>query len=150
MTGGYLLFLLSGRIFGVELKGAVEIMPWRQGRRVPLSYSYVEGIIDYRGAIYPVFNLFQRLGLKPLEPIGFISEGPAQPVGPQSIILLEENKMLFGIAVDSVVKMAKIDELSPVPQQTRGLDPQYIKGIAYDDNQEIIILDFERLLFHAG
>ncbi|HWR73650.1 MAG TPA: chemotaxis protein CheW, partial [Nitrospirota bacterium] len=105
---------------------------------------------DYRGVIYPVFNLFQRLSLKPLEPIGFIAEGPAQPAAPQSIILLEENKMLFGITVDSVVKMAKIDELSPVPQQTRGLDPHYIKGIAYDDNQEIIILDFERLLFHAG
>jgi purine-binding chemotaxis protein CheW len=150
MTAGYLLFLLSGRIFGAELRGAVEIMPWRQGRRVPLSYSYVEGLIDYRGVIYPVFNLFQLLSLKPLEPIGFIAEGPAQPAAPQSIILLEESKMLFGITVDNVVKMAKIDELSPVPQQTRGLDPQYIKGIAYDNNQEIIILDFERLLFHAG
>jgi len=150
MTAGYLLFLLSGRIFGAELKGAVEIMPWRPGRRVPLSYSYIEGLIDYRGVIYPVVNLFQRLGLKPLEPMGFIAEGPAPSTAPQSIILLEENKMLFGITVDSVVKMAKIDELSPVPQQTRGLDPQYIKGMAYDDNQEIIILDFERLLFHAG
>jgi purine-binding chemotaxis protein CheW len=150
MTVGYLLFLLSGRIFGAELRGAVEIMPWRQGRRVPLSYSYVEGLIDYRGVIYPVFNLFQLLSLKPLEPIGFIAEGPAQPAALQSIILLEESKMLFGITVDNVVKMAKIDELSPVPQQTRGLDPQYIKGIAYDNNQEIIILDFERLLFHAG
>ncbi len=150
MTGSYLLFLISGRIFGVELKGAVEIMPWRQGRKVPRSYSYVEGLIDYRGTIYPVFNLLQRLGLKPLEPIGFISAEPARPASPQSIILLEENKMLFGITVDSVVKMAKMDALSPVSQQTRGLDPQYIKGIAYDDNQEIIILDFERLLFHAG
>ncbi len=150
MTGSYLLFLLSGRIFGVELKGAVEIMPWRRGRRVPLSYSYVEGLIDYRGTIYPVFNLIQRLDLKPLEPIGFIAEGPAEPAAPQSIILLEENKLLFGITVDSVVKMAKSDGLSPVPQQTRGLDPQYIKGVVYDDNQEIIILDFERLLFHAG
>ncbi len=150
MTGSYLLFLLSGRIFGVELKGAVEIMPWRRGRRVPLSYSYVEGLIDYRGIIYPVFNLIQRIGLKPLEPLGFIAAEPAEPAAPQSIILLEENKMLFGITVDSVVKMAKSDGLSPVPQQTRGLDPQYIKGIVYDDNQEIIILDFERLLFHAG
>ena len=51
MTAGYLLFLLSGRIFGAELKGAVEIMPWRPGRRVPLSYSYIEGLIDYRGVI---------------------------------------------------------------------------------------------------
>ena len=148
--GGYLLFLLSGRVFGAELKGAVEIMPWRGGRRVPLSYSYVEGLIDYRGAIYPVFNVFQRLGLKPLEPLGFIAEGPAETAAPQSIILLEENKMLFGITVDSVVKMAKIAELSPVPQQIHGVDPQYIKGVAYEDNKEIVILDFERLLFHAA
>jgi len=149
MTTNYLLFSLSGRLFGVKLAGAIEILPWRPSRRVPLSYSYVEGLIDYRGTVYPVFNLSQRLGLS-MGPIGFIAEEKAQTGGGRSIILLEENKMLFGITVDNVVKMAKIDELSPVPQQTRGLDPQYIKGIAYDNNQEIIILDFERLLFHAG
>ena len=55
--------MLSGRLFGVKLDGAIEILPWRPSRRVPLSYSYVEGLLDYRGIVYPVFNLAQRLGM---------------------------------------------------------------------------------------
>ena len=44
------IFLLSGRLFGARLSGAIEIVPWRRSRPVPQSYFYVEGLIDYRGS----------------------------------------------------------------------------------------------------
>ena len=110
MMSSYLVFRLSGRLFGVKLLGAIEILPWRASRSVPLSYSYVEGLIDYRGTIYPVFNLMKRLGMSSPGPIGFTAEQQAQADAGQSIILLEENKTLFGIIVDTVVKMAKLEE----------------------------------------
>jgi purine-binding chemotaxis protein CheW len=149
MTSSYLIFLLSGRLFGVRLIGAIEILPWRRSRPVPLSYSYVEGLIDYRGTIYPVFNLTQRLGVSKPEPIGFIAEPKERTTAGQSIILLEENGVPFGIIVDSVAKMTKLEEPASVPAKTTGIDPHYVKGTVYDDDQEIMILDFERLL-HAG
>jgi purine-binding chemotaxis protein CheW len=151
MTSSYLLFLLSERLFGVQLVGAIEILPWRPSRRVPVSYSYVEGLLDYRGIIYPVFNLGQRLGLGKPGPIGFTAE-QKDPAGKgQSIILLEENKVPFGIVVDSVVRMTKLEDLtSPLaPDRTQGLEPKFVKGFIYEEDQEIMILDFERLL-HAG
>lgn len=149
MSSSYLLFLLSGRFFGVKLEGALEILPWRQGRQVPLAYSYVEGLIEYRGKIYPVFNLAQRLGLKPQEAIGFAATGP-RPQTPQSIILLEERNIPFGITVDEILKMTRIDEITPAsPQGEEGGD-RYIRGLVYDENREIILLDFERLFFHGG
>jgi purine-binding chemotaxis protein CheW len=149
MTSSYLIFLLSGRLFGVRLIGAIEILPWRRSRPVPLSYSYVEGLIDYRGTIYPVFNLAQRLGVSKPEPIGFIAGPQERTAAGQSIILLEENSVPFGIIVDSVAKMTKLEEPTSAPAKTSGIDPQYIKGTVFDDDQEIMILDFERLL-HAG
>jgi len=149
MTSSYLLFLLSERIFGVKLLGAIEILPWRRSRHVPLSYSYVEGLIDYRGTVYPIFNIGQRLGLSRPGPIGFTPEASDQVDKKQSIILLEEKKVPFGIIVDSVVKMTKLEDPSPSPVKVQGLDAKYIRGMAYDDDQEIMILDFERLL-HAG
>ena len=79
MTGSYLVFLLGGKLFGARLSGAVEILPWRLSRAVPLSYSYVEGLLDYRGTIYPVFNLAQRLGMSRQDPIG--SGGRTRPSG---------------------------------------------------------------------
>jgi chemotaxis signal transduction protein len=75
MTSSYLVFLLSGKLFGVRLIGALEILPWRRSRVVPLSYDHVEGLIDYRGTIYPVFNLGRQLGVSKTGPIGFTAPG---------------------------------------------------------------------------
>lgn len=74
MTSSYLLFALSEQLFGVQLVGAIEILPWRESRRVPLAYSYLEGLLDYRGTIYPVYNLAERLGIGKPGPIGFTAE----------------------------------------------------------------------------
>jgi purine-binding chemotaxis protein CheW len=151
MISSYLVFSLSGRLFGVKLLGAIEILPWRGSRPVPLSYSYVEGLIDYRGTIYPVFNLLKRLGMSSPGPIGFTAEQQAQTEAGQSIILLEENKTLFGVIVDTVVKMAKLEDPGPegASEKIHGIDAKFVRGIANDNDQEILILDFERLL-HAG
>jgi purine-binding chemotaxis protein CheW len=149
MKSSYLLFLLSGQLFGAKLVGAIEILPWRPSRRVPLSYSYVEGLLDYRGTVYPVHNLAQRLGLARPGPIGFAAAQKGPATGGQSIILLEENKVPFGIVVDSVMRMTRLDEPAVAPEKVRGVDPKYVKGFAYEEGQEIMILDFERL-FHAG
>jgi chemotaxis signal transduction protein len=150
MTTDYLLFQLCGRVFGVRLAGAVEIVPWRHGRRVPLAYSYVEGLMEYRGAIYPVFNVAQRLGLKPPGPIGFTAEAEAIRPNQQSIILLDLDKRPLGITVDNVLKMNRFDELAPASAQTQGVDARFVQGLAYLDGREIIILDFERLFFDGG
>ena len=149
MTTKYLLFLLSGRLFGVKLDGAIEILPWRPSRRVPLAYSYVEGLIDYRGVVYPVFNIAQQLGMAKPGPIGFPSDDAADSRSGQSIILLEVNKNPFGIVVDAVVKMTPLISPAAGMAKPQGVDPMFIQGIAYEDDREIMILDGERLL-HAG
>jgi purine-binding chemotaxis protein CheW len=148
MINSYLLFLLSGRMFGVKLVGAIEILPWRTTRQVPLSYSYVEGLMEYRGIIYPVYNLVQRLGMK-AEPIGFTAEQREPGHKGQSIILLEENKIPFGIVVDSVLKMTKLEEQHAPPEKIQGVDHKFVKSLVYDEDREVMVLDFERL-FHAG
>jgi chemotaxis signal transduction protein len=148
MKSNYLLFLAAGKVFGARLVGAIEILPWRRPRMVPLSYAYVDGLIDYRGAIYPVFNLIQRLGLSKPGPIGFSAEVHDQSEPGRSIILLEENRVPFGIVVDTVVKMAMMEDPSGAMVTAAPVDPQFVKGIVQDDNQDVMILDFERL-FHA-
>ncbi len=150
MTGRYLLFLLCGQLFGARLEGALEILPWRSARKVPLAYTYVEGLIDYRGILYPLFSLAQRLGLKPQGPIGFAAQGAPVQADLQSIILLEGKKAPFGITVDSIVKMIQADEVAPPPVKDPSAGDGFIRGLLYDDNKEIVLLDFERLFFHGG
>lgn len=149
MMQNFLLFSIGERLFGVRLQGAVEIVPWQRPRQVPLSYSYVEGVRDYRGTIYPVFNLGQLLGLPRTGPIGFTA--PEEQTGKNggSIILLREGDRPFGITVDAVVKMASLDDAPDEKISVKGIDTQLVKGVRYEDDQEIILLSFERL-FYAG
>lgn len=148
MISSYLLFALSEQLFGVQLVGALEILPWRETRRVPLAYSYVEGLLDYRGRLYPVYNLADRLGIGKTGPIGFTSEDRKRVGEGKSIILLEEKKLPFGIVVDRVVKMTRLEEQAAAPEKGQGVDPRYVKGFVTDEDHKVWILDFERL-FHA-
>ncbi len=149
MTSSYLVFFLSGKLFGVRLVGALEILPWRRSRAVPLSHAHVEGLIDYRGIVYPVYNLERRLGMSKTGPIGFTAAEQKRPTTGRSIILLEDNHVPFGIIVDTVVKMAKLEDPPAVSAKTPGVNSEYVKGTVFDDDQEIIILNCERLI-HAS
>lgn len=149
MKSNYLLFLIAGKTFGARLVGALEILPWRKPRTISLSYPFVDGLIDYRGQVYPIFNLSRRLGLTRPGSIGFAAEAQAQDQSLRSIILLEENKTPFGIVVDAVVKMALMEDPSGEMVTAAPVDPQFVKAIVHEDGQEVMILDFERL-FYAG
>jgi purine-binding chemotaxis protein CheW len=150
MMSNYLLFRIAERLFGVKLQGAIEILGWRRSRPVPLAYSYIEGVMDYRGTLYPVIHLSQLLDVSRTSPIGFTApSGEELPKG-QSIILLQEGDRPFGITVDTVVKMARLEDPTDSPAEIKGIDPKLVKGVRIDgDDQEIILLNFERL-FHAG
>ncbi len=148
MMHDYLLFRIGERLFGVTMQGAVEIVPWRRARPVPLAYSYVEGLLDYRGVLYPVFHLPTLLGLSPAGPIGFTAKQADPPPG-RSIILLREGDKPFGITVDTVLRMARLDDAERRPPEAKGLNPQLLQGLQFMDDLEIILLSFERL-FHAG
>jgi purine-binding chemotaxis protein CheW len=148
MTSNYLLFRIAERLFGVKLQGAIEILGWRRSRPVPLAYSYIEGVMEYRGTLYPVLHLAQLLDVSRPGPIGFTAAfGDEQPKG-QSIILLQEGDRPYGITVDSVVKMTRLEDPTELPAEIEGINPKLVKGVRMDDDQEIIVLSFERL-FHA-
>jgi purine-binding chemotaxis protein CheW len=148
MMNNYLLFRLGERLFGVRMQGTLEILPWRRSRSVPLAFSYVEGIMDYRGTLYPVYNLAQLLGLSRPGPIGFTAQ-QEEPNKGRSIILLREGEKPFGITVDSVVKMSLLEDTATSGVEVKGVNRKLVKGVLYEEDQEIILLNFERL-FHAG
>jgi chemotaxis signal transduction protein len=149
MKNNYLLFRLGERLFGVKMIGALEILPWRRSRPVPLSYSYVEGVMEYRATIFPVFHLSLLLGLSNPGPIGFTAAPHPEKAEGRSIILLQERNRPFGVTVDGVMKMAPLEDPEGRAPDIRGINPQVLAGVRYEDDQEIILLSFERL-FHAG
>jgi chemotaxis signal transduction protein len=142
MMQNFLVFRIGERLFGVRLQGAVEIVSWERPRRVPLSYSYVEGVRDYRGIV-------RLLGLSRPGPIGFTASDGKAGGNDRSVILLREGDWPFGIIVDAVVKMANLDDAVDDTIDVEGMGAQLVRGVRYEDDQEIILLSFERL-FYAG
>ena len=96
-----------------------------------------------------MFHLAQLLGLSQPGPIGFTAQQDPEPAKGRSIILLQEGDKSFGITVDSVVKMLPLEEVSAPAAEVKGINTKLVRGVRFDDDQEIILLSFERL-FHAG
>ncbi len=88
------------------------------------------------------------------DPGGRFKEGFTAPDGDAggnngSIDLLCEGDWPFGIGADAVVKMAKCDNATDEKVDVRGIDVQFVRGVRYEEDQEIILLNCERL-FYAG
>ncbi|SFM62475.1 chemotaxis protein CheW [Thermodesulforhabdus norvegica] len=108
--GKYLIFLMNGQYYGVDVmnvKEIVGIMPIRSLIQAP---DYVKGIINLRGAIIPVVDLRRKLGLPETE----YTERTC-------IIILEvphEGKILkVGVIVDTVshVESIKAQDIEETP-----------------------------------
>ena len=104
-------------------------------------------LVDCRGTIYPVFNLSQWLGLSRPKSFGFIAAEEKQIGSGQSISLLEERHMPLGMIVGGVARMAMLEESLTVPGKGDRVESRHVKGIVVEDDQKIMILDFERLFY---
>jgi chemotaxis signal transduction protein len=89
-------------------------------RRTPIW-----GLVDCRGTIYPGFNLFQWLGLSRPKSFDFNAAEKKQIVSGQSISLLEERNMPFGMIVGGVARMAMLEESLTVPGKANRVDSRY-------------------------
>jgi hypothetical protein len=66
---------------------------------------------------------------------------------------MDESRRFLILSLDgenyAIPVAQKLDDATMVRGKAPGVDPLHVKGIAYEDDQKIIIPDFERLL-HAG
>ena len=134
-------FGISKERFGVNILSVQEIIRSTEVTSVPNSPSFVEGVINLRGDIVPVIDLRKRLDL-------FKSENAGDR---NWILILRIGNHVAGFIVDEVNKVLKVseDSIDPPPGIViAGLENQYIQGVCEIDNNLVIILDFESVLFN--
>ncbi len=132
------LFKLGEEEFGVNILQAREIEKLDQGlTRVPKAPSFVEGVINLRGEIIPIVDLRKRFGLT-LPPLGYDSR----------VIIVEVDGALVGMLVDAVEEVIRIpaSAVEPPPPITKGVDSQYVSGVAKVGDRLIVLLNLERAL----
>ncbi len=140
-TGQYLTFLVSGDALGVDIGDVKEIIEISNITSVPMTPSYIRGVINLRGNVVPVVDLSARLGHQ----ISEISKRSC-------IVLVEvssgEEKQSLGMLVDQVQEILEISAENIQPAPTFGTDVrvEFIQAMGRIEDKFIILLDISRVL----
>lgn len=139
----YLTFTMGDDEYGVDILSVQEIHGWIDPRPMPDTPNYVKGVIDWRGAVVPIFDLRIR----------FDYESVTYDKSTVVIILKSKTEQtnkdyIMGIVVDAVCNVHDItdDLLKVAPQMGGNVDTRYIKGMTKIDDSMIIVLDLNKLI----
>ena len=132
-----LSFFLGDEEYAIDIMTIKEIIGMMDITFVPRADDCIRGIISLRGAIIPIFDIRNRLGLR--EP-GDSNKG--------RIIVISIDRELIGITVNGVAEVVKIRglDIEPTPFTISGIDAEYIRGIVRYKGRIVILLDIVRLL----
>lgn len=134
------VFQLGGQEYGLFASNVREIIRRKATTRVPNSSPIIEGVINLRGSIIPVFNLRRCLDLHQDENEEGIN---------QVVMVVEVNDTEAGLLVDQVSDVVKIspDEIDITARQVEsGSAKQIIEGTVKLPGRLITLLRLENLL----
>ena len=137
----YLTFMLGGKLYGLAIIDIKEILQYGEITEVPMTPSFISGVINLRGRVVPVIDLSQRF-------IGRAIELTKRT----SIVILEvmneDLRIDVGITVDMVNEVLAIDpaDIEPAPALGTQIQTNFIDGMAKVNGQLLILLDIEHIL----
>lgn len=136
-----LRFSISNALYGLPIDTVREILQVSGLTEVPMMPPFVRGVMNLRGAVVPVLDLAQRLGLGRTE-IGrrtciVIVDCPVPDGAPQR----------HGVLIDAVYEVLELGahELVAVPTMGTRVAPQYLSGIARVKGQSMEMLEVARV-----
>lgn len=133
----FVVFSLGKEEYGVEINFVQEIVRIpEQTTKLPNMPSYIEGMVNLRGQVFPVIDLKKRFGLEQTER-GIDSR----------LLVLDLDGMLLGTIVDDVSEVLKIDDQSieQLNSQIASIGGNSVKGIGKIDDRLILLLDAMKL-----
>lgn len=134
----YVVFKLGVEVFGLEINKVKEIIVHQDTTQIPGTLQQIEGIINLRGHIIPIFNLRKKFNFLEVE-----------KTRNTRIVVVEVHDSIIGIVVDGVSEVLIIPGSvieKPSAVIASGVDVNYIAGIAKMEEGMIIILDLEKVI----
>jgi purine-binding chemotaxis protein CheW len=123
-------FCIGEQEFCIDVKTVREIRGWTPATPIPHAPSYLRGVINLRGAIMPVIDLRNRLGL-----------GVTVPETRHVIVVVECQDRLAGILVDAVSETFTVSREHLQPAPDLGVEEQrFIQAIISMESRLITYL----------
>ncbi len=133
----WVTFSLEDETYGINVMQVQEVLKMTEIAPVPGAPDYVIGIINLRGNVVTVVDTRKRFGLMPQE-----------PTESTRIVIIEANKQVVGILVDSVAEVVELDsdEIETAPTVGNDETSKYIQGVYSHDKKLIILVDLNKFL----
>ena len=137
----YLAFTMGGETFAMGIRSIKEVLQFDSLTQVPLMPPFLRGVINLRGAVVPVIDLFIRFGRPPI------------PTSRRTcVVILEvtgaEDTAVLGVMVDNVSEVLEIgeSEIEPAPAFGSDIRADFIRGIAKVGGKFVLLLDANQVL----
>ncbi|WP_348686286.1 chemotaxis protein CheW, partial [Rheinheimera aquimaris] len=117
----WVTFKLQEETYGINVMQVQEVLRYTEIAPVPGSPDYVLGIINLRGNVVTVIDTRSRFGLEPAE----VTEN-------SRIVIIEAEKQVIGILVDSVAEVVylKSSEIDTAPNVGTEESARFIQGVS--------------------
>ena len=137
----YLTFLLGEEMFAIGILAIREIIEYGYLTEVPLTPSFIRGVINLRGAVVPVVDLAVRFGRRALAN------------SKRTCIVIVEidgthGRQEMGVVVDAVNEVLEIahDDIEPPPEFGGRMRSDFICAMGKIDGRVVVILNVNRVL----
>jgi purine-binding chemotaxis protein CheW len=130
-------FRLGEDIYAVDIMRIKEIIRPQKLTTLPKAPSFVEGVLNLRGAVIPVIDLRKRFDM------------PAREIDQsRRLLIVSVARHALGIVVDEVTEVIAIPvaDIKPPPQVARGGGSEYLVGVCLGQDSLIMLLNPDRLL----
>jgi len=133
----WVTFKLDSETYGINVMQVQEVLRYSEIAPVPGAPRYVLGIINLRGNVVTVIDTRQRFGLEPAD----ISDNTR-------IVIIEAEKQVIGILVDSVAEVVylKNSEIDEAPNVGNDDSARFIQGVSNREGELLILVDLNQLL----
>ncbi|MBL4834706.1 MAG: chemotaxis protein CheW [Pseudomonas sp.] len=133
----WVTFRLDNESYGINVMQVQEVLRHTEIAPVPGAPSYVLGIINLRGNVVTVIDTRQRFGLS-----------PAPITDNTRIVIIEADKQVVGILVDSVAEVVYLrqSEIETAPNVGTDESAKFIQGVCNKNNELLILVDLEKMM----
>jgi purine-binding chemotaxis protein CheW len=131
------IFTLGEEEYGLDIMLVNAIEKYSDMVRVPNAPTFIQGIINIRGEVIPVYSLRKKFGL------------PERETDENSkLIITKSNDIMMAFAVDSVNEILEIpaEKLNDTPMIVKSNSTAYIKCVANINGRMILLLDHNGIL----
>ena len=129
------IFKLNDEMFGVDINKVQGIEKQINIVPEPNSTSYIDGIINLRGEVVPVYDLKKKFGMT--------YDGRNE-----NFIIVRMNGIALALGVDTVLEIDDLpaDKVVAMPGMVKKADTMYLDRVANLKDGLVILLDIEKLL----